>query len=87
MEARKRAHPMRKQKYCLAENKWRIVLFALNELRNKRIAEGKRMETVNDTIIAFVNAKTKMVLIAGRRRSPRFLFLANRTFEDGFPSG
>ncbi|MDR2044243.1 MAG: hypothetical protein LBQ15_07730 [Clostridium sp.] len=56
---------MKKQKYFLTENKWRIILLALNELRNKRIAEGKCIDTVNDAILAFVNAKTKRVKVAG----------------------
>jgi hypothetical protein len=56
---------MKKQKYYLTENEWRIILLALNDLRNRRIAEGKCIDTVNDTIIAFVNAKTKRVKAAG----------------------
>jgi hypothetical protein len=56
---------MKKQKYYLTEDKWRIVLLALNALRNKRTAEGKCIDTVNDTILAFVNAKTKWVKATG----------------------
>jgi hypothetical protein len=56
---------MKKQKFYITENKWRIVLLALNELRNKRIAEGKCIDTVNDAILAVTNAKDKRVKIAG----------------------
>jgi hypothetical protein len=56
---------MKKQKYNFTAAEWSLTLHALNELRNKRIAEGKCIDTVNDTILAFVNAKTKRIKAAG----------------------
>jgi hypothetical protein len=58
-------HVMKKQKFYVAEDKWTIIIHARGTLRNKRLAEGKCIDTVNDTIIAVVNAKTKRIRIAG----------------------
>jgi len=55
---------MKKVKYCVTENQWTIIVHALTELRNRRIAEGKCIDTVNDTILAVVNAKTKRIKAA-----------------------
>ncbi|MDR1464956.1 MAG: hypothetical protein LBJ11_06640 [Oscillospiraceae bacterium] len=56
---------MKKQKFYVTEDKWLILVHALNDFRNKRIAEGKCIDTVNDTLFAVMNAKTKRVRIAG----------------------
>lgn len=55
---------MEKTQYCLTEDKWLILVHALTEFRNKRIAEGKCLDTVNDTLLAVMNAKTKRIRIA-----------------------
>lgn len=56
---------MKKQKYYFTEDECRILIHALTALRNKRIAEGKTIFTINDTILAVMNAKTKRIRIAG----------------------
>ena len=56
---------MKKQKFRFTVDEWSLIIFALNDLRNRRIAEGKCIDTVNDTILAFVNAKTKQIKVAG----------------------
>lgn len=56
---------MKKQKLYCSHNGWLILIHALNDLRNSRIAEGKCIDTVNDTILAVMNAKDKWVKIAG----------------------
>jgi hypothetical protein len=56
---------MKKQKYYLTEAQWLLAVHALTDFRNKRIAEGKCIDTVNDTLLAVMNAKTKRVKIAG----------------------
>ena len=58
-------HIMKKQKFYCSHNGWSILIHALNDLRNSRIAEGKCIDTVNDTILAVMNAKDKWVKIAG----------------------
>jgi hypothetical protein len=56
---------MKKQRFFVSEDNWTLIIHALNDLRNKRLAEGKCIDTVNDTILAVVNAKTKRIRIAG----------------------
>jgi hypothetical protein len=56
---------MKKQKFYCSHNGWLILIHALNDLRNSRIAEGKCIDTVNDAILAVMNAKDKWVKIAG----------------------
>jgi hypothetical protein len=65
MKATRGGAPMKKRKFYVSEDEWTIMLHALNDLRNKRIAEGKTIYTVNDTILAVMNAKTKRIRIAG----------------------
>ena len=50
---------MKKQKFIVTVDEWKIILYALNELRNRRLAEGKTIYTINDAIVACANAKTK----------------------------
>jgi hypothetical protein len=56
---------MKKQKFMFTEEQWLLAIHALTDFRNKRIAEGKCIDTVNDTILAVMNAKTKRIRIAG----------------------
>ncbi len=56
---------MKKTKYYLTPAQWQLAIHALNELRNKRLREGKCIDTVNDTLLAVMNAKTKRVRVAG----------------------
>lgn len=52
---------MRNQKHYIAidENERRIILNALNALRNKLLAEGKYMDAVDDVLIKVVNVHVK----------------------------
>lgn len=54
---------MKKKKYYLTDDEWRILIYALNDLRNRRLSEGKAIYTVNDTILAVTNAKTKRIKV------------------------
>jgi hypothetical protein len=63
MELQRRAAHMKKQKYYVTKDEWKIILLALNDLRSRRLAEDKCIDTVNDTILAVANAKTKLVKI------------------------
>ena len=56
---------MKKTKLILTPAQWQLAIHALNYLRNKRIREGKCIDTVNDTLLAVMNAKTKRVKVAG----------------------
>ena len=49
---------MKKKKYYVTEDEWTLILHALNDFRNRRIAEGKCIDMVNDTMLAVINAKT-----------------------------
>jgi hypothetical protein len=56
---------MKKTKLYLTQEEWRVAIEALNDLRNKRIREGKCIDTVNDTLLTVMNAKTKRIRVAG----------------------
>ena len=49
---------MRSQKYYIAidEKERRIILNALNEVRNRLLAEGRYTDAVDDVLIKVVNA-------------------------------
>ena len=57
---------MRNQKKCIAltEAEWRLILYALNELRNSLIAEGRFTDTVDDVMMKIVNAPIRKVKAA-----------------------
>ena len=54
---------MKKTKYTLSIEEWRLVIYALNKLRNSLIVEGKYTDTVDDALCAVINAKTKWVKV------------------------
>ncbi len=56
---------MKKTKYHLTHEQWQLAIHALNELRNKRLAAGQCIDTVNDALLAVMNAKTKRIRVAG----------------------
>jgi hypothetical protein len=56
---------MKKQKIQLTADQWALLIHALNDLRNKRLAAGQCIDTVNDTLLAVMNAKTKHIRVAG----------------------
>jgi len=55
---------MKKNKYCLTYDEWRLTIYALNHLRNSLISEGRYTDTVDDALLAVMSAKTKKVKIA-----------------------
>ena len=54
---------MKKRKYYFTEAEWRYIVYSLNELRSKLIAEGKFTDTVDDTIAKVMKAKVKKVKV------------------------
>ena len=56
---------MKKRKMSFTYEEWRLIVYALNKLRNSLIAEGRHTDTVDDALIAAMNAKTKWVKVAG----------------------
>ena len=56
---------MRKKKYHVTYDEWRLIIYALNDLRNSLIAERKYTDTVDDALMAVMNAKTKRVKVTG----------------------
>lgn len=56
---------MKKKKYLVTYDEWQFIIYALNGLRNSLIAEGKYTDTVDDALLAAMNAKTKRVKVAG----------------------
>lgn len=56
---------MKKKKYLVTYEEWRLIIHALNGLRNSLIAKGKYTDTVDDALLAVMNAKTKRIRIAG----------------------
>jgi len=53
-----------KKKYYLTYDEWRLIIQALNGLRNKLMAQGSYTDTVDDALLAVMNAKTRKVKIA-----------------------
>lgn len=56
---------MKKNKLTVTIAEWRLIIHALNTLRNSLIAEGRYTDTVDDALVAVLNAKTKRVKVAG----------------------
>ena len=55
---------MKKTKLYLNEAERKYVIYALNELRNKLLSEGRYTDTVNETLIKVANAKTRKVKVS-----------------------
>ena len=47
----------RKRRIALEDYEWRIVINALNELRNSLIKEGRYTDAVDDVLIKIIEAK------------------------------
>ena len=60
-----------KQKYYLALSieEWRLMLVALNTIRNRLISEGRYTDAVDEVLIKVANAKTKKFKILTERRA------------------
>ena len=54
---------MRKNKVVLNGAEWRCLLRALNELRNRLIAEGKHHDVVDEVIMKIVKAPIRKVKV------------------------
>lgn len=54
---------MKKYHLYLDESELRLVVYALNEFRNKLIAEGRYTDCVDDLLVKAVHAKTVKVKI------------------------
>ena len=52
---------MKKKKFYFTYEEWRFIIHALNEFRTSLIAEGRYTDTVDETLVKFMNAKTKKV--------------------------
>ena len=56
---------MRNQKHYIAidESERRIILNALNALRNRLLAEGRYTDAVDDVLIKFTKARKKKITV------------------------
>lgn len=55
---------MKKTKHLVTYDEWRLIIYALNNLRSSLIDEGKYTDTVDDALLAVMNAKTKRVRVS-----------------------
>ena len=51
------------KKITLNEAEWRLVIYALNKLRNSLIAEGRYTDTVDETLLKIINAPVRKVKV------------------------
>ena len=64
-KSRWEGYTVKKRRYTFTYDEWRLIIYALNNLRNSLIEEGKFTDTVDDALIAVANAKTKRVKVVG----------------------
>ena len=58
---------MEKKRYiALDDSKWKIVINALNDLRNSLIRQGRYTDAVDDIMIKVINTKPKRKLFFWR---------------------
>ena len=58
---------MEKKRYItLDDSEWKIVINALNDLRNSLIRQGRYTDAVDDIMIKVINAKPKRKLLFWR---------------------
>ena len=55
---------MAKKYIALTEPEWRLLLYAMNKLRNDLIAENKYTDVVDDVINKIINAPIKKIKAA-----------------------
>ena len=55
---------MKRKWIALNEAEWRLVLYALNELRNRLIAEGRYTDVVDEVMTKIINAPVKRIKVA-----------------------
>ena len=58
-----------KQRYYLAltTEEWRLMIEALNDLRNRLISEGRYTDAVDEVLVKVANAKTRKFKITDWR--------------------
>ena len=61
----KEGHDMKKIYISLNEVEWRLLLYALNNLRSGLIAEGRYTDVVDGIMLKVINAPIRKVKIAG----------------------
>ena len=52
------------KKVTLTEVEWRVIVHALNRLRNDLISEGRHTDVVDEVIVKIINAPVKRRKIA-----------------------
>jgi hypothetical protein len=55
---------MKKTWIYLDEAEWRLLLYAMNNLRNSLIAEGRYTDVVDEVILKIIKAPVKKVKVA-----------------------
>lgn len=53
----RKGEAMRKYHLYLNEDEWRLVIWCLNDFRNKMIAEGRYTDCVDELLIKMAQAK------------------------------
>lgn len=56
---------MKKTYISLNEAEWRLLLYALNNLRSTLIAEGRYTDVVDEVMLKIINTPIRKVKIAG----------------------
>ena len=51
------------KKITLTVAEWRLVIHALNKLRNSLIAEGRYTDVIDETLLKIINAPTRKVKV------------------------
>ena len=55
---------MKKKWIALNGSEWRLVLYALNDLRTSLINEGRYTDTVDEVMLKIINAPVRKLKIA-----------------------
>ena len=63
-ESRQEGAVMKKIKCYVTIDEWRLIIYALNSLRNDLIAEGRCTDAVDDALRMAMRAKAKHVKVA-----------------------
>jgi len=58
-------HNMKKTYISLNEAEWRLLLYALNNLRSTLISEGRYTDVVDEVMLKIINTPIRKVKIAG----------------------
>lgn len=62
---------MKKVKHLVSYDEWRLIIYALNKMRNGLIAEGKYTDTVDVALMTVISAKTKTAKTGQKNRIHR----------------